>query len=237
MSPSSRYAIYFAPARGSKLDRFGAQLLGWDAWTGKVLPFPQGILQNVPDWRELTAAPRKYGFHATLKAPFALAQGRTADELRAACAAFADRPRSFPVFRPMVDTIGGFIAVVPMARSDELERLAGDCVTVFDGFRAPLTEEDRARRNPDELSFRQRDYLERWGYPYVMEEFRFHMTLTARLAATRQEVVLNMLRDWFSAAAIERLVIDRIALFRQHDATSRFEIFGQWPLRAMASEF
>ena len=78
-----RYAIYYAAPRGSALDRFGADLLGYDAWSGDDLQFPNGLPL---DWRELTSDPRKYGFHATLKAPFALAPGKSETELLAACA-------------------------------------------------------------------------------------------------------------------------------------------------------
>ena len=69
MADYPRYAIYYTPAPGSDLDRFGAQLLGYDAFTGVDLPFPDSILQMSPDWHDLTRDPRKYGFHATLKAP------------------------------------------------------------------------------------------------------------------------------------------------------------------------
>ena len=78
------------------------------------------------------------------------------------------------------------------------------------------------RRNPSALTSRQREQLERWGYPYVMEDFRFHMTLTGRLDAGRREPVLTILRDRFSAIGLTTLAIDRIAVFRQNDAASRF---------------
>jgi putative phosphonate metabolism protein len=230
-----RYAIYYASARESDLDRFGAAHLGYDAWTGEDLPFPDGVLDAVPDWRALTQDPRKYGFHATLKAPMALADGKSEEQLLAACAAFADTPRDVPIIKPVVQSISGFIAVIPDGPSQELERLAADCVGFFDGFRAPLTPDDRARRNPPTLMPRQRDYLDRWGYPYVMEEFRFHMTLTGRLDPARREPILAMLQERFARLGIARLAIDRLALFRQNDSAARFRIIGQWPLVATAS--
>ena len=103
MTAFPRYAIYYAAAAGSDLDRFGAQLLGYDAGSGEDLPFPDGVAQSVPDWRELTRDPRKYGFHATLKAPMALAPGKTEGELLAACETFAATPRPIPVIRPVVE--------------------------------------------------------------------------------------------------------------------------------------
>jgi putative phosphonate metabolism protein len=230
MTGFPRYAIYYAAAAGSDLDRFGAQLLGYDALKGADLPFPDGVLQTVPDWRDLTGDPRKYGFHATLKAPMALAPDKTEAELLKACAAFAATPRPIPVIRPVVNSISGFIAVVPAERSGELERLAEDCTRDFDSFRAPLTPEDRARRKPSALTPQQRDYLDRWGYPYVMEEFRFHMTLTGRLDAARREPLLAMLRQRFARLGLASLSIDRIALFRQDSADSRFHVLDQLPL-------
>jgi putative phosphonate metabolism protein len=230
MATFPRYAIYYVSAPGSDLDCFGAQLLGYDAFGGEDLPFPDGITQSVPDWRDLTQDPRKYGFHATLKAPLSLAPRKTESELLGACESFAATPRPIPVIRPVVNSISGFIAVVPAQPSAELERLAADCVSEFDSFRAPLTAEDRARRNPSALTPRQCDYLDRWGYPYVMEDFRFHMTLTGRLDAGQRDPVLAMLRNRFSTISLETLAIDRIALFRQDNDTSRFRILNHFVL-------
>jgi putative phosphonate metabolism protein len=226
-----RYAIYYAPAPGSVLDRFGADLLGYDAYRGDDLPFPADVTLARPDWQDLTQDPRKYGFHATLKAPMALAPGTTEAELAAACESFAGTARSIPVIEPVVDSISGFIAVVPAKPSAEFLQFAADVTSEFDSFRAPLTPQDRARRNPEKLTPRQREYLDRWGYPYVMEEFRFHMTLTGRLDPARREPVMAMLRDRFSAIGLQTLAIDRIALFRQDDTDSRFRIIRHHVLK------
>jgi putative phosphonate metabolism protein len=233
MASFPRYAIYYASAPGTALDRFGAELLGYDARSGEDLPFPDDVLRVAPDWHALTQDPRKYGFHATLKAPLALAQGRTEAELLGACANFADAARPAPVIRPVVGSISGFIAVIAKERSEELERFAADCVTALDSFRAPLTAADRARRNPQRLTPRQCEYLDRWGYPYVMDEFRFHMTLTGRLDPSRRETVLRMLRDRFAMIGLERLAIDGIAVFCQNHAHSRFRLLKEWKLRVL----
>src|SRR6202000_1305257 len=197
VAESPRYAIYYAPESGSALDRFGAHLLGYDAYRGEHLPLPDGVASAVPDWRELTQDPRKYGFHATLKAPLSLAGGKNEAELLAACASFAETARSIPIITPVINAISDFIAIVPAERSAALEALAADCVRAFDSFRAPLTAEDRARRNPSKLTSPECDYLDRWGYPYVMEEFRFHMTLTGRLSSERRAAIVTMLRTRF----------------------------------------
>jgi putative phosphonate metabolism protein len=228
MANYPRYAIYYAPEAGSVLDRFGAALVGYDAYRGIDLPFPDGIA--FPDWHALTADPRKYGFHATLKAPMTLAPDAREDELAEACAAFAAKPRAIPVIEGGVDSIEGFIAIVPTSPSAALEDFAADCVREFDRFRAPLSDEDRARRDPSKLTPRQRDYLDRWGYPYVFEEFRFHMTLTGRIEAGRRGPVQQFLQSRFQALNYGDLRIDGIALFRQADAGSRFRIVGRWAL-------
>lgn len=230
MTGLPRYAIYFAAGADHALSRFGAELLGYDAYTGDEISFPQEALRTAPDWHDITTDPRKYGYHGTLKAPMALAPGRTEAELKAACATFAEKARPMPVIRPVVDTISGFIAVIPAEPVDALQQLAADCVRDFDAFRTSLTSGERARRKPEKLGERQREYLDRWGYPYVMEEFRFHMTLTGRLDAERRGPILEMLRGRFATLDLETLTIDRIALFRQEDAASRFRIIGEWAL-------
>ncbi|KGT77189.1 DUF1045 domain-containing protein [Bradyrhizobium japonicum] len=230
MTDFPRYAIYFAAGADSALTRFGAELLGYDVYTGDEVPFPADASRVAPDWRDVTADPRKYGFHGTLKAPMALAPGRTEAKLVAACAAFAGKARPMPSIRPVVDSISGFIAVIPTEPVGALQQLAADCVREFDDFRAPMTAEDRARRKPDKLTERQRDYLDRWGYPYVMEEFRFHMTLTGRLDVERRGPILEMLRARFAALGLDTLAIDRIALFKQDDARTRFRFVGEWAL-------
>jgi putative phosphonate metabolism protein len=230
MTGYPRYAIYFAPEPGSELDGFGSHLLGYDAFSGLERSFPDGIEKTIPDWRHLTEDPRKYGFHATLKAPFCLAAGRTETGLLAACETFANDSRPIPVIKPVVSSIDGFIAVIPADASTELGRLAADCVSTFDCFRAPLTAEDRARRNPSRLTPSQREHLDRWGYPYVMDDFRFHMTLTGRLGVERHKSILAILQKRFDAIRIGTLAIDRFFLFRQDDGGSRFRIVEQYLL-------
>lgn len=219
-----RYAIYYVPAPASPFYRYGAALIGYDAFDGQALCFPGDIVDAIPDWSDLTRDPRKYGFHATLKAPFSLASGRTRAELVESLESFARLPRAIPVITPLVGTIDRFVAVVPATRSVEIETLAQDCVVAFDRFRAPLTAEDRAQRNPQMLTERQLERLDRWGYPYVMEDFRFHMTLTGRLAADRCDDIVAMLGDRFSTLALAALPIDRVALLCQANAASGFTI-------------
>jgi putative phosphonate metabolism protein len=231
MTNYPRYAIYYVPAPHSDLARFGAELLGYDAFGGADLPFPASIAQAVPDWHDLTRDPRQYGFHATLKAPFALIPGKSEAELIAACEVFAAAARPLPIIAPVVQAISSFIAVVPANPSVDLNQLAADCVRDFDPFRTPLTADDRARRNPSALTPAQVDHLDRWGYPYVMDDFRFHMTLSGRVGAERRDHLVALLRQHFSALDLRALTIDRIAISRQDDAGARFQVLAHFGLR------
>jgi putative phosphonate metabolism protein len=218
-----RYAIYFVPAAETSLYRTGAALLGYDVYSGKRLPFPGGLALGDDDWCALTREPRVYGFHATLKAPFRLAPGRTAEELAAQLHTFT-AAREPVAIMPAVSTIGSFAALIPAEPSPALDRLAADCVRAFDEFRAPLDDGERRKRLASPLSARHRENLENWGYPYVFEDFRFHMTLTGKIAQTSQEAVLAGLRRSFDAAEGRPLAVDRVALLCQPDGISPFRL-------------
>ncbi len=225
-----RYAIYFVPSAQGALYRFGADLLGYDAYTGKPLPFADGIEAEIEGWKQLTADPRKYGFHATLKAPINLRSGKTEDELARAMEEFSRKSRVIPRITPVVRSIGSFVAIVPRDPCPDLQKLAADCVTAFDDFRAPLTPEDRERRNVSALTDVQVMHLDRWGYPYVFEDFRFHMTLTGCLSPEPRAKILAALQKRFVALDFQSVSVDRLALLRQSDATSNFTVLSDWPL-------
>lgn len=219
-----RYAIYFVPAADGVLYRFGAAVLGYDCYTASDTGFPEPLPMPQSAWRELTSEPRRYGFHATLKAPFFLAddvdEAALADDFDAFC-----RSTALPAaFAPVVVVLEGFVAIVPAATGPGIDRLAAACVTAFDRFRAPLSAQDRARRMGARLSARQAEQLDRWGYPYVFEDFRLHLTLTGRLGAEQQEGVLRYLRDRFAALHEPVVRIERVALLRQDRPDSRFMV-------------
>jgi putative phosphonate metabolism protein len=227
-----RYAIYFVPAPESPLYQAGAALLGYDVYSRKRLPFPGGLALGQDDWFALTSEPRTYGFHATLKAPFRLAPGRRAEELTAQLGTFAIAAREPVAIVPAVRTIGSFAALVPGEPSPALDRLAADCVRAFDGFRAPLSDDERRKRLAAPLTDRHKENLERWGYPYVFEDFRFHMTLTGRIALARQETVLACLRQNLGGIEGRPLAVDRVAVLCQPDRNTPFHLIASAPLPA-----
>jgi putative phosphonate metabolism protein len=232
MPQAARYAIYHVPPADTPLYRFGAALLGYDAFAPKDLTHPAQATAAFADWHELTTDPRKYGFHATLKAPFLLKDGATEAELAAAFDRFIAAPRAIPVITPVVRAIGSFIAVVPDAPAAALAQLADDCVRDFEPLRAPLSDHDRQRRLKSPLTPRQIEHLDRWGYPYVFEEFRFHMTLTNSLPADKRDAVLPFLQGEFAKLGLASLTIGHIALLRQESSDARFVVLRHAELRA-----
>src|SRR5262249_27221085 len=128
--------------------------------------------------RAATEAPRHYGFHGTLKAPFRLADGCDAGMLRRALATFAAGRTSFAIDALQLQDIGNFLALTPRGPAPRLNDLAAACVVEFDSYRAPPEPAEIARRQAAGLTPRQQALLARWGYPYVLDEFRFHLSLT-----------------------------------------------------------
>ena len=225
-----RYAIYFTPAPDNLLTKDGSRWLGRDVFTGKLLDPPDALTMPVEQWRELVAEPRRYGFHATLKAPFELRQGRTETELMDAFKAFAASAMPFEVPRLVIGQLGPFFALVPQALHPPLQSFAASVVEAFEPFRAPLSDEDVARRRPERLTGAQRANLAHWGYPYVMDEFRFHMTLTGPEASTLSAQVHEELRRRFSAHHDAPLAVGGLGLFIERSRGEPFIVHHWQPL-------
>jgi len=178
MAEFKRYAVFALP-EGAWAD-WATAWLGWDAVAGRAVPHPalDGLPMEISD---LTATPRRYGLHATLKPPFRLADGRSAQALTTAFKAFC-AARGAPRLSGLdLRQMGGFLALMPTGDAAALDLLAADIVARFDRFRAPPTQAELARRRARRLSPTQEAMLTQWGYPFVMDEFRFHITLTGKL--------------------------------------------------------
>lgn len=214
-----RYALYLAPAPDSALWRFGSRVLHRDAATGAALPGYAPAGWTARAWSEATAEPRRYGFHGTLKAPFRLRDGVTADDVATRLETFARSLEPFDLgpLKLAVLPAGperGFVALRPVNRVDALAELERRAVIELDDLRAPLTDAERARRRPERLSERQRGYLDAYGYPYVLEEFRLHFTLTG--AMPDAQALAEILADEFRRETPEPTFrVDAVVLFRQ----------------------
>ena len=222
-----RFAIYAAPGVGSAdmvsvlLRETAERWLGRSASGDPVTPgVPVGWTRAAVD--AMTASARRYGFHATLKPPFRLAEGRTPEELDAAVARFAAATAAAPIPQLSLACIDGFFALVPGTQAPGLHALADEVVTGFDGFRAPATGAELARRNAASLTPRQRELLQIWGYPYVLDEFRFHLTLTDRLPGGQHAEAERALSDWFAALLGATVPVEALALFREDEPGDPF---------------
>lgn len=222
MSRHSRYAVYYMPSPGP-LARFGAAWLGWDALTGCEVPH-----LPVPGLPDLTQTPRKYGFHGTLKPPFRLVEGQSPARLARAVKDLAAATAPARAGNGLTLTrMGRFFALTPQGDAGSIARVAAACVEELDPFRAPASDAELARRR-NGLTDRQEALLLQWGYPFVMDQFHFHLTLTGAVPKACQQEV------W---AQIESQLPDLSGPFDLRDlclagerADGRFELLHRYPL-------
>ena len=205
----SRYAIYFMP--DGAFAEFGAHWLGWDPHTRTET---KGFtLEGLPLPRELLIkSPQKYGLHATMKAPFRLAEGETEAGLLSAFNGFCMTHKTACAGQLQFSNMGGFLSLRPSSPLKELNQLAADCVTAFERFRRPATPEDLTRRRKVNLTAAQDHLLLKWGYPYVMDEFRFHITLTGRVNGSEAEQITTTLEAMIKPLLTNPFTINDLVL-------------------------
>lgn len=232
---TARYAVYYTPPEGDPLAQRAAAWLGRDAFTGarlarRPLPGLDGL-----DLDALTEDPRYYGFHATLKAPFELAPEAHEATLLAFAEGFAARQAPFEAAVAPA-SLGRFLAFRLTQPSPEMQALHGACVRAFDPFRAPLGEADLARRRKAPLTAEQDAKLLAWGYPYVFDDFRFHMTLTGSLSnPSVAERLLTALQAHFADLSGPHR-FGGVAVFRQDDRAAPFRVLERFDFLAQAAD-
>ncbi|WP_417260694.1 DUF1045 domain-containing protein [Celeribacter sp.] len=219
-----RYAIFYTPT-GALAD-FGARWLGWDSAQGCAMPHPESVGTNVAD---ITQTPRKYGLHGTLKAPFHLAKGCDLTQLREAVVTFAAGQAAFDIGALDLRYESGFVALRPRHSYIDLQDFAAATVKAFDAFRAPLPEADIARRRAAKLTIRQDQQMLEWGYPFIFDDFHFHLTLTGRLPADTAAQVISALAPHLEGIVPTPFVIDAITLMGQ-DAAGMFHQIHRYAL-------
>ncbi|WP_368904348.1 DUF1045 domain-containing protein [Taklimakanibacter lacteus] len=222
-----RYALYYAPAPDTLFHRLGSEWLGRDAWTGEALRQPA-----IEDLASLTAEPRRYGFHATLKAPFELAKTRR--ELTAFARDFAARQAPVMLPKLRLAVLDGFLALIPDVETDQLQQLAACCVMDFDSFRGPLHQDEIARRHRAGLSQRQNRLLLNWGYPHVLDQFRFHMTLSRKLGAAGLVRLKPEAETHFAPVIGVPLRLEAITIFCEAEAGAPFRAEERFTLTGRA---
>ena len=213
-----RAAIYFTPPAGHALTRAASHWLGRSAFDGEPTRAADPALD------ERVASPARYGFHATMKAPFHLAEDTDLLDLDAKLAGFCAAQTPITIDRLILSRIGCFFALVPESTPPALSELEVAIVRRFEPFRAPMTAADLARRKPEHLSERQRGHLRTWGYPHVFGDFRFHMTLTDAIIDAEAERTEALLREHFEAFDGETLTVGTLALFVEPEAGAPFKV-------------
>ncbi|CDZ57638.1 DUF1045 domain-containing protein [Neorhizobium galegae] len=230
-----RYAIHFTPPAHDPLTLAAAQWLGRNAFSGDAMEPPaiRGI--GIHDIAFNTALPRRYGFHATLKAPFRLAPDVTEPMLLRHLMRFAGIHSPFELPKLEVVRLGNFFGLAPVVPCDTARFLAASVVQEFDNFRTPLSEAELERSDSGDLSAPQFANLHRWGHPYVMDEFRFHMTLTGPLSPIEIPRFDLALRDYFEPYLKKPVEIANLALFIEEEPGAPFQVHSLHPMGRVAA--
>ncbi len=225
-----RYAFYISPDENDPLTVAAERWLGANPFTGETCDLQPAADFSAAELTALTADPRRYGFHGTLKAPFALAPGKTEAQLLDDFQAFSEECTPFNIPEMTLGQLGPFFALVPAIDCPELQALADETVRRFSPFRALLSDADIARRKPDTLGSVMRSNLLEWGYPYVFESFRFHMTLTGAVPVERQAGMRALLEQAFAPFIGEPLPVTSLALFTEPERGAPFTVHSLLPL-------
>ena len=217
---SERYAVYFSPDADSELGQFGQAVFSRSPNSQRGSNASSTFL-NEARWQKLTEKPAHYGFHATLKAPFELMSGQSLDALTTEVINLAKSSVPIELTSLYPRSFGGFMALNLATEIEPLSRFAFKCVESFEPFRRALSEADVIRRKQHNLSDRQEVLLQKYGYPHVADEFRFHLTLTGRLTDEDQDYE-NWVISEYNRLISETPVLDRISIFMQPDRKTPF---------------
>ena len=222
-----RYAIYYTPPK-SPLAEFGASWLGWDLVSGTHVAHPE-LSDLTQDIAALTETPRKYGLHGTIKPPFRLAGSCEIEGLVSACEAITTTLAPITLDGLEFSRLGGFLALTVRGDQAALASLASEVVRRLDVFRAPPNEAEIERRRKANLTDRQEALLVEWGYPYVMDEFRFHITLTGRVPRREADALRETLEQHIAPLLPSPLRIDDLTLVGEDD-NGMFHEIQRFPL-------
>ena len=233
---AARYALYWTPHPSSRWWTSWSDWLGRCADDGRVRVQPAIAGVDAQRLAALTADPRRYGLHATLKPPFRLVPACTRDELVRAVQAYCEGRIGFLMPALEVAHLGDFLALVPVQPHAPIERIESDLVRRFDRFRAPPTQAELARRRAQApLSPREEALMERWGYPWVLDRFRFHLSITG--AFRRADIALldrvaEAARERLAGLAGEPLRFDAVSVFEEPSPGADFRQIARIPFKS-----
>lgn len=211
-----RHAAYFAPAEHSPLAQLGAQWLGRCAQSRRAMRQPEFPTISPETLRACTAAAARYGWHATMKAPFALKPGAEMDAVPKAFSSLAQSKKALTLPPLTLRHMGDYLALVPDASFSALQELAFDCVRALHPLAAPLSDQQLVQRRLTPLTASQDAMLLQWGYPFVGDEFQWHMTLTGSLKGLTDgqlKALQEAAVQWFGPVLNQALELDAISWF------------------------
>jgi Protein of unknown function (DUF1045) len=221
-----RYAIYFCPASDTALGRLGQN------WLAASPHAPELTGISTERRNALLFKVRRYGWHATIRAPFMPAVDVAYDDVRRAVASVAHACASFEL--PLhIHRLAGFLALRPCVDGAAPKQLAAICLTALLPLCAPLSNEVLERRSVG-LDADEAGLLQGYGYPYVLDRYRFHLTLSA--PATESEE--NAMREWLEprVAELPSTRMDALSICREATPGGAFELVERIPLRARGME-
>ncbi|AIC28490.1 hypothetical protein IE4771_CH03408 [Rhizobium etli bv. mimosae str. IE4771] len=225
-----RYAICFTPPASDPLSLVAANWLGRNVYSGDMLEPPAVRGLGIHEIAFHTAVPRRYGFHGVLKAPFHLSADMSESQLLRDLMRFAGTFAPFQISRLEIARLGSFYSLMPSAPCEQIQYLASAIVQEFDRYRAPLSEADIERSDPDGLSAAQFANLHRWGNPYVMDEFRFHMPVTGSINAIDMPRIEAALRTIFERVLKEPVMVSNVALMIEEGTGGPFRVHSLHPM-------
>jgi hypothetical protein len=219
--------VYFSPRQDEPLAEFGRRWFGFDTETREPVPeerrwpIPTGFLRT----------PKRYGFHATLKAPFRLREGRGEQEFLQAVEALAAEHAPLELGLLVPKELGSFITLQQSLPNRAVDELAFTIVRDLDPFRQPLTEEEQDRIFGKGISRQQKANVFTWGYPYVGDDYIFHMTLTSILAPHEIEPWKAKVLEWGMEYLSEPVTLRDLCVFAQPSEEEPFRLIERFALK------
>ena len=217
MTNYSRYAIYFSPYPDTFLDKVGSRWLGWNPKKGKITNHSKIKNPKFVDLKSITEKARIYGLHGTLKAPFVLKEKYSYKDLISDVELISKRHRKFIIRNLVLKKLGSFYALVPERSTKALKSLADDCVSSLDKFRKPPSSTELEKRRSNGLDFQEEVNLKKWGYPYVFNKYKFHITLTGEIRLGEEKNIRETIELNFQKVIGYPLPFLDICLFGQRD--------------------
>ena len=210
-----RYAIYYAPIENPELDLFGKCWLGWDPYKG--VETTKSDLSKLPSFKKfssLVLTPKQYGFHGTIKAPFRLKNEYTYNDLENKVREISKQIHSFYFDQLIIKKLGNFIGLIP-TNNLKINAVSNKFVEELDYLRDELSESEIKKRKPHKLTSNQKQMLFKWGYPYVFNEFKFHLTLTGKLRIEEIDNVYKYLQTILKSVNLRKIHFKSICIFGQ----------------------